>query len=69
MLIVMFKRFFINDTFFRKGGPVFLQLGGEGEASPVWVVEGQIATNYAKRYNAMSVLLEHRYYGKSRPTP
>ena len=46
-----------------------MQLGGEGVANPIWVVEGQIAKNYAKDFNAMSVLLEHRYYGKSRPTP
>jgi len=62
------QRYFINDTFYVKGGPIFLQLGGEGTANPIWVVEGQIAKNYAKKFNAMSVLLEHRYYGESHPT-
>ena len=45
-----------------------MQLGGEGEASPIWLKRGQIAENYAKKYNAAQVLLEHRYYGESQPT-
>ncbi|XP_054162819.1 putative serine protease K12H4.7 [Oppia nitens] len=63
------QRYYVSDTFYKRGGPVFLQLGGEGTADPIWLVEGQIATNYAKKFNALSVLLEHRYYGKSWPTP
>ncbi|RWS18724.1 putative serine protease K12H4.7-like protein [Leptotrombidium deliense] len=62
------QRYFVSDQHFKPGGPVFLQLGGEGTADPVWLSEGQAATNFAKRYNAYSILLEHRYYGESHPT-
>lgn len=63
------QRYFVNDTFFnRKGnGPVFLMIGGEGRASPVWVVVGSMM-KYAAKYGALCFLLEHRFYGKSHPT-
>ena len=62
------QRFFVNGTFYKPGGPVFLQIGGEGPANPVWVVVGQMMV-MAKEHNAMAILLEHRYYGESHPTP
>lgn len=65
------QRFFVNDKFYTKSkndAPVFLQLGGEGEANPVWLKEGQVATNYGPHFKALLLLLEHRYYGKSFPT-
>lgn len=49
------------------GGPVFLMIGGEGEASPQWMVEGTWL-RYAEKYNAYCVMVEHRFYGKSHPT-
>lgn len=57
----------MNDTFYKEGGPVFLMIGGEAEASPKWMVEGTWL-KYAETYNAYCVMLEHRFYGKSRPT-
>lgn len=67
--MLIFQRYFVNDSFFEEGNPVFLQLGGEGVADPIWVVKGQIATNYGPKFGALLVLLEHRYYGNSHPTP
>ena len=67
-ILFSFQRFFISDRFYKKGGPVFIQLGGEGEADPVWLKEGQVATNYARQFNALLILIEHRFYGKSHPT-
>jgi serine protease 16 len=61
------KRYWVNDTFFNGTGPVFLWIGGEGELDPLWIVLGQIV-NYAKEFNGLVVSLEHRFYGKSRPT-
>lgn len=61
------QRYFTNSTFHRPGGPVFLMVGGEGEASPVWMVAGQWM-EYARQHGALCFLLEHRFYGKSRPT-
>ena len=42
-------------------------IGGEGEENPIWMVEGQWI-QYAQTFGALCVLLEHRFYGKSRPT-
>ncbi|KAK6628671.1 hypothetical protein RUM43_002486 [Polyplax serrata] len=61
------QRYFVNDTHYKPGGPVFLMIGGEGEASPKWMVEGTWL-KYAQRYNAYCVQVEHRFYGKSHPT-
>ncbi|XP_033099786.1 putative serine protease K12H4.7 [Anneissia japonica] len=61
------QRYFVNDTFFKEGGPVFLMIGGEGTADPIWMVTGTWI-EFAKTYNALCVMLEHRFYGKSHPT-
>ena len=54
------QRFFVNDRFHRPGGPAFLMIGGEGEATPVWMVEGAWI-EYAKKFGAICFQLEHRY--------
>lgn len=41
-------------------------IGGEGAADPTWMVTAQWI-DYAKRYNALCFMLEHRYYGASHP--
>ncbi|XP_064615454.1 putative serine protease K12H4.7 [Liolophura sinensis] len=61
------QRYFISTQYYQDNGPVFLMLGGEAEANPQWMVQGQWI-NYAASYNALILMLEHRYYGKSRPT-
>ncbi|XP_011495298.1 PREDICTED: putative serine protease K12H4.7 [Ceratosolen solmsi marchali] len=61
------QRYFVNSDFYKKDGPVFLMIGGEGPASSKWMIEGQMI-EYAKQFGAMAFLLEHRYYGTSRPT-
>lgn len=64
---IFFQRYFVNASFYKPGGPVFLMIGGEGTADPVWMVDGQWI-KYAEHHNAFTVQLEHRYYGKSHPT-
>lgn len=61
------QRYFTNSTFYKTGGPVFLMIGGEGEASAKWMLEGQWIED-AQYFNALCFQLEHRYYGKSKPT-
>ncbi|XP_059091857.1 putative serine protease K12H4.7 [Tigriopus californicus] len=61
------QRYFVNDTFYKKGGPIFLMIGGEGEANPIWMVEGTWI-DYAREMGALCFQLEHRFYGKSHPT-
>lgn len=61
------QRYFVNDTFYKEGGPIFIMIGGEGTANPIWMVEGTWL-QYAMNYNAICFTLEHRFYGKSHPT-
>ncbi|CAH0716103.1 unnamed protein product, partial [Brenthis ino] len=62
------QRYFVNESFydFNNPGPVFLMIGGEGTASPKWMVKGTWI-DYAKRFKALCIQLEHRYYGESHP--
>ncbi|XP_033638180.1 thymus-specific serine protease-like [Asterias rubens] len=62
------QRYFVNDTFYKPGGPVFLMIGGEGTANPIWMVEGTWIV-MAQRLGALCLMLEHRFYGESHPTP
>ncbi|XP_054156714.1 putative serine protease K12H4.7 [Oppia nitens] len=61
------QRYFLNDKYYKTGGPVFLEVYGEGEANDYYITSGAIA-EYANRFNALLVNLEHRYYGQSVPT-
>ncbi|XP_078380206.1 putative serine protease K12H4.7 [Oculina patagonica] len=62
------QRFFYNDSFYKKpDGPVFVMIGGEGEANPIWLTVGDMVKN-AELFGAFTFLLEHRFYGESRPT-
>lgn len=63
------QRYFVNDTYWNgsSNSPVFLMIGGEGEASAKWMVAGAWI-EYAKMFGALCFQLEHRFYGKSRPT-
>jgi len=61
------QRYFVTSSYSKSNGPVFLQLGGEGTANPIWMSNGHWI-EMAKKFNAMCFLLEHRFYGKSHPT-
>ncbi|XP_012936810.1 putative serine protease K12H4.7 [Aplysia californica] len=61
------QRYFTSSAHYTKGGPLFVFIGGEGGMSPIWLDEGAWV-EYAKTYKAFLVAIEHRYYGKSRPT-
>ncbi|CAH1366832.1 hypothetical protein MTP99_008111 [Tenebrio molitor] len=63
------QRYYSNDEYFNaeKGGPVFLMIGGEGEASVKWMTQGSWVDS-AEKYGALLFQVEHRYYGKSHPT-
>ena len=63
------QRFFVNSEHYRNdsNAPVFLMIGGEGEASKKWMHEGAWI-HYAEQFGALCLQLEHRYYGKSHPT-
>ncbi|KAL1444254.1 hypothetical protein MTO96_029939 [Rhipicephalus appendiculatus] len=63
------QRYLVSDEFYRPGGPVFLRFGGEGAVSPKWLMTPAQIMLLAKKYGALVFHLEHRYYGRSQPTP
>jgi len=65
--VILFKRYQVNQKYYKKDGPVFLMIGGEGPISDKWMYSGAWI-EYAEEFNALCLQLEHRYYGKSHPT-
>jgi len=57
----------MQDAYSSPNGPVFLQIGGEGPANPTWMSNGHWIV-MAEQVHAMCFMIEHRFYGKSRPT-
>ena len=53
------QRYFVNASLHRQGGPVFLMIGGEGEANSAWMSHGTWM-DYAKEFGALCFQLEHR---------
>eukprot|EP01104_Vermistella_antarctica_P016867 TRINITY_DN5854_c0_g1_i1.p1 TRINITY_DN5854_c0_g1~~TRINITY_DN5854_c0_g1_i1.p1 ORF type:complete len:509 (-),score=118.05 TRINITY_DN5854_c0_g1_i1:85-1611(-) len=62
------QRYTVNTTFYREGGPIFFFLSGEAPMEFFEFQEVQILV-WAQKFGAVYVVLEHRYYGKSIPTP
>ncbi|CAI4230388.1 unnamed protein product [Auanema sp. JU1783] len=64
------QRYWSNSQWYKPGGPVFFMLGGESAENGYWVSDGDLEwTQMAKTHGAQVYLVEHRYYGESRPTP
>ncbi|TFK37404.1 peptidase S28 [Crucibulum laeve] len=69
------NRYWINATYFKSGGPVFLFDSGEQDAAPLLPYYLQefhglsAVMRLAKRYNGLAILWEHRFYGDSLPFP
>ncbi|KXN68794.1 peptidase S28 [Conidiobolus coronatus NRRL 28638] len=60
------QKYFINEKYYKPGGPAFLFVGGEGPLSSLHVQHGNII-KLAKENNGIIFGLEHRYYGDSQP--
>lgn len=60
------QKYYVNASTFGMDGPVFLMIGGEGPLGAHWVSVGAMM-EYAKKYNALVLALEHRFYGESHP--
>jgi len=67
------NRYWINDTYYSSGGPVFLFDAGEGDASSYYEpflleLDGESnVMQLAQKYHGLAILWEHRYYGQSLP--
>jgi len=59
------QRYFVNESYWtnKEKGPVFLMLGGEGPASPDWLNENTDMMRNAKKYGALTFIIEHRLWG------
>jgi hypothetical protein len=58
----------MNDQWYTPGGPIFILLSGEQTANTKWIDNPNVTyLVFAQKYNAAAFLLEHRYYGLSRP--
>lgn len=62
------QQYWTNKQVYQEGGPIFIMLGGEGPAGPGWLQAGHMF-DMAEEHGAMLLLLEHRFYGDSKPTP
>ncbi|KAI9896956.1 hypothetical protein N3K66_007978 [Trichothecium roseum] len=63
-------RYWFDAQFYEPGGPVFVLSGGETSgADRLPFLEKGIVYEIAKATKGLGVILEHRYYGSSIPTP
>jgi hypothetical protein len=67
------NRFWTNDTFYRKGGPVLFYDAGERGVSDGNLVslsdESHVLMNLTRTFHGLAVIWEHRFYGQSIPFP
>ncbi len=63
-------RYWFDASHYRKGGPVIVLQGGETSgADRLPFLQKGIVAQLAQATHGLGVILEHRYYGKSYPTP
>ncbi|KAI1816653.1 peptidase S28 [Poronia punctata] len=60
-------RYFLETSYYKPGGPVFLYLGGESPIDGDTHLEASLITQFMKRFNGIGIVLENRYYGRSYP--
>uniref|UniRef100_A0A0N5AGL3 Serine protease K12H4.7 n=1 Tax=Syphacia muris TaxID=451379 RepID=A0A0N5AGL3_9BILA len=62
------QRYWYTNKYYKPGGPIFLMIEGESEASPSWLEYESIPfLKMVKNNSALAFVLEHRYYGGSQP--
>ena len=63
-------RYFFDATYYKPGGPVIVLESGEDDATArLPFLQKGIAHQLAEATGGIAVVLEHRYYGTSFPTP
>ncbi|CAG8708853.1 13805_t:CDS:2, partial [Racocetra fulgida] len=60
------QRFFVNSTYYKPGGPIFLHTPGEDPINPKLVKASGVSEIVAS-FNGLLIVIEHRYYGESYP--
>ncbi|ANM62204.1 alpha/beta-Hydrolases superfamily protein [Arabidopsis thaliana] len=63
---VFHQKYLINNRFWRKGGPIFVYTGNEGDID--WFASNTgFMLDIAPKFRALLVFIEHRFYGESTP--
>ncbi|CAF2068653.1 unnamed protein product [Brassica napus] len=63
---VFHQKYLINSHFWRKGGPIFVYTGNEGDIE--WFASNTgFMLDIAPKFQAILVFIEHRFYGESKP--
>ncbi|KAJ3319128.1 hypothetical protein HDV06_006687 [Boothiomyces sp. JEL0866] len=60
--------YYVDSRFYKDGGPIFLELGGEAPLGQYYA-DFSLISEMAKRYGGLHIGLEHRYYGKGTSQP
>jgi hypothetical protein len=65
------NRYWVQEQYYKPGGPVFIYDGGESNAAPSvsWMRGPTFFTDMLKEFGGMGIVWEHRYYGQSIPEP
>ncbi|KAJ8123302.1 hypothetical protein O1611_g9625 [Lasiodiplodia mahajangana] len=61
------QRYFVETSYYKPGGPVFLFLGGEGTITGDTHLDNSLIEQLSKRFNGIGIVIENRYYGASVP--
>ncbi|CAJ2506574.1 Uu.00g007040.m01.CDS01 [Anthostomella pinea] len=61
------QRYFVETSYYKAGGPVFLYLAGEGPIDGDTHLDVSLITHLMEQFNGAGVVLENRYYGTSCP--
>ncbi|KAI0116341.1 peptidase S28 [Nemania sp. FL0031] len=61
------QRYFVETSYYKPGGPVFLFLGGEGSITGDTHLDNSLIEQLSKKFNGIGIVIENRYYGTSIP--
>ncbi|TGJ78677.1 hypothetical protein E0Z10_g10096 [Xylaria hypoxylon] len=61
------QRYFVETSYYKPGGPVFLYLAGEGPIDTDTHLDSSLITQFMKEFSGIGVVLENRFYGTSVP--
>ncbi|KAI0536188.1 peptidase S28 [Xylaria digitata] len=61
------QRYFVETSYYKPGGPVFLYLAGEGPIDGDTHLDSSLITHFMQEFNGIGVVLENRFYGTSVP--
>ncbi|XAR66782.1 Lysosomal Pro-Xaa carboxypeptidase [Bertholletia excelsa] len=63
---IFYQKYLINDRFWRRGRPIFVYTGNEGDIE--WFAANTgFMLDIAPKFQALLVFIEHRFYGESMP--